>query len=108
VSAACCTGNCNQGRECPERAAKAISLPIVNPTLTIHRPNIDDSVVNQSVTTWIPVSEPPDDETTVLLFDTEATEPVWPGYRDGDGWRYGDGMIAYPTHWSDLPSGPTA
>ena len=56
--------------------------------------------------TWKPVAEPPDSDTTVLLFDPSASEPVWLGYLDGDTWRFVDGMPAAPTCWTDLPRGP--
>jgi hypothetical protein len=59
------------------------------------------------VLTWNPVAEPPDSDTTVLLFDPAASEPVWPGYLDGDVWRTAEGMPANPSHWTDLPKGPT-
>jgi hypothetical protein len=58
--------------------------------------------------TWKPVAEPPDHDTTVLLFDPAASEPVWLGYLDGDAWRFVDGMPATPTHWASLPGGPKA
>jgi len=58
---------------------------------------------------WVPVSERlPDSDLTVNLFDAEASEPVWPGYLDGDTWRSADGMPATPSHWSDMPGGPKA
>jgi hypothetical protein len=56
--------------------------------------------------TWTPVASPPDSDTTVLLFDPAASEPVWLGYLDGDTWRFVDGMPAAPTHWAELPAGP--
>ena len=56
--------------------------------------------------TWKPVAEPPDSDTTVLLFDPAASEPVWPGYLDGDTWRTAEGMPAVPTFWADIPAGP--
>jgi hypothetical protein len=56
--------------------------------------------------TWHPVATPPDSDTTVLLFDPAASEPVWLGYLDGDDWRFVDGMPAAPTHWTDIPKGP--
>jgi hypothetical protein len=58
--------------------------------------------------TWKPVASPPDSDTTVLLFDPAASEPVWPDYLDGDVWRTAEGMPAAPTHWSDLPLGVKA
>ena len=56
--------------------------------------------------TWKPVAEKPDSDISVLLFDPAASEPVWPGYLDGETWRYADGMPAAPTHWADFPKGP--
>jgi hypothetical protein len=53
------------------------------------------------------VTSPPDSDTTVLLFDPAASEPVWLGYLDGDTWRFIDGMTAAPTHYCDIPKGPT-
>jgi hypothetical protein len=58
--------------------------------------------------TWHPVASPPDSDTTVLLFDPAASEPVWLGYLDGGTWRFIDGMPAAPTHYCDIPKGPTA
>lgn len=58
---------------------------------------------------WIPVVEQlPDSDTTVMLFDATASEPVWLGYFDGERWRYVDGIPSFPTHWAEIPSGPQA
>lgn len=58
--------------------------------------------------TWFPVSleTMPDGDLTVQLFDEAASEPVWPGYFDGDKWLYIDGTIARPTSWAQMPAGP--
>jgi hypothetical protein len=58
--------------------------------------------------TWKPVALPTDSDTTALLFDQAASEPVWLGYLDGDTWRIVDGLPASPTHWAQLPGGPKA
>jgi hypothetical protein len=55
--------------------------------------------------TWHPVSEPPDSDITVMLFVPDATEPVWPGYLDGEAWRFIDGMPANPVSWAEMPVG---
>jgi hypothetical protein len=56
---------------------------------------------------WTRVAEVmPDSDTTVMIFDPTADEPVWLGYFDGEAWRAVDGMQAHPTHWMDLPEGP--
>lgn len=62
---------------------------------------------------WIPVvEEVPDSDTTVLLFDAKASEPVWPGYYDDgvEDWFYvSSGSVkAAPTHWANFPEGPKA
>jgi len=52
--------------------------------------------------------ELPDEETTVLFFAPEYSEPVWPGWWDGEHWRHdGGGKIPKTiTHWAEFPSGP--
>jgi hypothetical protein len=58
--------------------------------------------------TWHPVrSCRPDSDMTVLVFDKSMSEPVWPGYLDGDVWRTAEGLAINPSHWCDLPGGPT-
>lgn len=56
--------------------------------------------------TWTPAATLPDADATVLLFDVEANEPVWPGYYDGERWRYADGMPAKPTYYAPMLKGP--
>jgi hypothetical protein len=50
----------------------------------------------------------PDDDTLVLMaIDGES----WPGYRDGDIWRYSDAMPITGervTHWMHMPPAPLA
>lgn len=51
----------------------------------------------------------PDDSTLVLL--TLNDDDVWPGYRDGDIWRYVDAMPIIGervTHWMHMPPAPGA
>lgn len=57
---------------------------------------------------WIPVERSmPDDDETVPLYAPTASEPVWPGYRDGDVWRWADTFEAHGvTHWTAMPEGP--
>jgi hypothetical protein len=64
------------------------------------------AVLFTEVLTWRPVASPPDSDTTVLLFDPAASEPVWLGYLDGDTWRFVDGMPAAPKFWAAMPGGP--
>lgn len=54
-------------------------------------------------------AELPDDDTLVLLALND--DEVWPGYRDGDIWRYVDAMPItgeHVTHWMHLPPAPAA
>lgn len=51
----------------------------------------------------------PDDDTLVLVALND--DDVWPGYRDGDVWRYVDAMpitVERVTHWMPLPAAPGA
>lgn len=53
----------------------------------------------------------PDAETTLLIYVSGASEPVWIGYWDDglDGsWRYADGsrVEGIVTHWAEMPEGP--
>lgn len=54
-----------------------------------------------------PVTSPHETYTTVLLFDSAASEPVRLGNLDGDTWHFIDCMPAAPTYWTALPGGPT-
>jgi hypothetical protein len=58
---------------------------------------------------WIPVAQRlPDDDTLVMLALND--DDVWPGYRDGDIWRYVDAMpitAERVTHWGALPTPPS-
>jgi hypothetical protein len=51
----------------------------------------------------------PDDDILVLIALTNGE--VWPGYRDGDAWRYVDAMPITGervTHWMHMPIAPSA
>jgi hypothetical protein len=60
--------------------------------------------------TWIDAAIAlPDADTLVLLALND--DDVWPGYLDGDIWRYVDAMPITServTHWMHLPTGPAA
>lgn len=61
-----------------------------------------------SATVWNRLDDSfPDSDQTVLLYDKDASEPVWLGYHDGLEWRYVDGFDANPTHWAEIPDPPT-
>lgn len=53
----------------------------------------------------------PDAGVTVLIYAPEASEPVYFAYWDDqfNEWNYDSGapMRHSPTHWSDVPKGPT-
>lgn len=48
----------------------------------------------------------PDDDQTVQLYDADASEPVWFGWHEEDGWHYVDGAEATPSHWAPMSEGP--
>lgn len=59
--------------------------------------------------TWIPVSaEMPDADLTVLITVSDAAEPAWLGYWDGETWRDVDGMPVSVTHWAAMFKGAAA
>ena len=56
---------------------------------------------------WVPVSEPPDDEITVLLWGEDNGDPqVCTGHKMGNFFLDEDGFACDPTHWADMPEGP--
>lgn len=59
---------------------------------------------------WKPVEERlPDDGTLVIIALND--DDVWTGYRDGDIWRYVDGMPITKervTDWAHMPAHPRA
>jgi hypothetical protein len=59
---------------------------------------------------WKPVDERlPDDGTLVIIALND--DDVWTGYRDGDIWRYVDGMpitAERVTDWTHMPAHPRA
>lgn len=63
-----------------------------------------------SIVHWISVTDYlPDDDTTVLIADTE--NDVTSGFHDGDaGWRYctAERVTDKVTHWAHIPPSPNA
>ena len=62
------------------------------------------------MTNWTPCTEQlPDSDQTVITFDPNSNEPVWPGYHDGEQWWCISGL-ALPapsvTHWMPFPEPP--
>lgn len=60
--------------------------------------------------TWTPISEPPDDETTVLVCNMDwEGDSVSMGFIDAGQWRVGESLVfdPPPTHWADLPEAAT-
>lgn len=58
--------------------------------------------------TWYELHERmPDAEITVLIevTDADATEPVWPGWFDGEVWRDALGDEVTVIRWADMPKG---
>ena len=63
-----------------------------------------------SIVNWTPVDQCLPDEDTLVLVALDDTE-VWPGWRDGDIWRYLDAVpitSARVTHWMHFPPAPGA
>lgn len=53
--------------------------------------------------------ELPDADETVLIYCAEASEPVWLGFLDADGWHCATtGAPTTVTHWAPMPGGPKA
>lgn len=50
----------------------------------------------------------PDADLTVLMWmPGDASEPVWPGYWDGDRWMSAEGFQVSGVHaWTDFPKPP--
>jgi hypothetical protein len=60
-------------------------------------------------TAWVRVQDRlPDDDSTVLIAIKDASEPVWMGWHDVDGWQSVDALQlgGAVTHWRPLPEGP--
>ena len=56
---------------------------------------------------WVSVQERlPDDDTTVLVYGPNSSEPVWFGYYDGHDWSGVSGESDTVTHWAPMPEGP--
>jgi hypothetical protein len=49
----------------------------------------------------------PDTDTTVMTFEPDSVEPIWPGYWDGEEWMdIITNTPIHPTHWMDFPEPP--
>lgn len=82
-----------------------VDAPYVRELLASFVAALDRRTLSERVT-WTPVAQLPDSDITVQLYDEAASEPVWPGYYDGERWRYIDGMPAKPTHYAEMLRGP--
>lgn len=66
----------------------------------------------ETIAWHVPADEMPDADTTVLLHVPESEDdPVWPGFWDGEQWRYADAMPLSArghevAHWGSFPVGP--
>lgn len=51
----------------------------------------------------------PDSEITVMTYEHDSCEPIWPGYHDGDNWMdIAGGKLRAVTHWMAFPEPPEA
>lgn len=59
---------------------------------------------------WIAVTDfLPDTDTTVMTYEEESIEPIWPGYFDGEQWMdIAGGKLMAVTHWMAFPDPPEA
>lgn len=49
----------------------------------------------------------PDSDMTVMTYEPESCEPIWPGYHDGDQWMDINGTpLCKVTHWMAFPDPP--
>lgn len=58
---------------------------------------------------WIPCfNELPDGGLAVMTYSPESCEPVWPAFRENDGWMGIDGfpLQMEVTHWMNFPEPP--
>jgi mannose-6-phosphate isomerase-like protein (cupin superfamily) len=62
-------------------------------------------------TLWRDVEqEMPDSDTTVMIHNPGADEPVWLGYNDGEIWREVSGKAIRKgrvKHWAEIIEGPS-
>ena len=61
-----------------------------------------------SLNVWVACSDQlPGSDTTVMTFDPNSYEPIWPGYHDGEHWQDIDGgVMDNITHWMAFPEPP--
>ena len=53
------------------------------------------------------LTEKPDTDTTVMTFEPDSVEPIWPGYWDGEDWLdIITNTPIQPTHWMQFPDPP--
>ena len=69
-----------------------------------------EHVPEKSCPTWISVEESlPDADISVMTYAPDSSDPVWPGFHDGEAWYSICGLpiIMHVTHWRDFPEPPT-
>ena len=59
--------------------------------------------------TWTEVTDSlPDSDMTVMTYEPDSCEPIWPGWHDGEQWHDINGGQIKPTHWMAFPEPPNS
>jgi hypothetical protein len=106
-------GNVHQGNP-PEAAALAVAQHSSSESAR-HPSSLDIERILRancapSASSWHSVGDGLPDEKLLVLVALNDDD-VWPGYRDGDIWRYVDAMpitVERVTHWVHFPLHPYA
>lgn len=63
--------------------------------------------LTETLTWWTPAERMPDADVTVMVevSDPDASEPVWPGWFDGEVWHDALGDEVTVIRWADMPKG---
>ena len=69
-------------------------------------------ILDEEAVQWrCAANDPPDSDTTVLVYMPNGEEPVWLGFRDAEGWVSIDGVAFLEgavTAWAPMPRGTSA
>ena len=59
---------------------------------------------------WYPADQPPDSDTTVIVFQPASDEPVGIGFHNGEEWMsiMGESLMDVVVSWQDFPEPPAS